>query len=137
MVFSVHYYTHTHTHLHTYTLTHLHTDRLSDFINILVDPLCQRESSEEDIFQIWLLCKNSFWIVAFNIFPTILGQRTKIENFVFFRKFSKSRKSPLRAKFFKFYFFSQNFLQESRFPHISDLFRQRKKIEILTSLMTS
>ena len=130
MVFSVHYY----------TQTDLHTYRLSDFINILVvDPLSQWESPEEDIFQIGLFCKNSFRIVGFNIFPTILGQKTKIKILSFF-----SGKVYYGRNFSNF-IFSQKFFQESRFLYISDLFRPRTKIEnfdviddvIMTSYDTS
>ena len=69
--------------------------------------------------------KLSFRRVSFNVCSTFLHQKTKIENFENFPIF-KSRKSPPRGKFFKFYFFGKN-LQESRFQHISDHFRMKNK----------
>ena len=62
---------------------------------------------------------DSGWRVGFNIFPTILGQKTKIENFEIFRKFSKSQKSRSMKNSLKMRF-SRKFFRESRFQPISD-----------------
>ena len=74
-------------------------------------------------FSNFIFRKNSFRRVGFNICSTILGQKTKIENFGFFRKFSKSWK---RANFFKLHF-SQTFFQESKFQCMFDLFTPKNK----------
>ena len=60
-----------------------------------------------------------FGWTRFNIFPTILAQKTKIEKFEIFPKISKSQKSPPRGKFFIFHFFAKIFWLDT-FQHISD-----------------
>ena len=81
-----------------YILTHIHTYILSDFINILeVDPLFQRESPESD-FYFLIFCKNSFWRLGLDMFPTILGQKQKSKKLNFSENFLSVGKSPLRGK---------------------------------------
>ena len=65
------------------------------------------------------LVVDSSWRVGFNIFPTILGQKRKIENFEIFRNFSKSQKTRSMKKSLKMRF-SRKFFRESRFQPISD-----------------